>query len=103
MPERLGPQPAALYMGSDKLGEPKMTWRVPSRACLEQLLKKVGFQEVEPRGLRAARCARVASTTNSPSCMCTQVGPITRHYGRRALGEAVPSGYGRSPRDRGTL
>ena len=41
LPERFGSQPAALYVGHN------LTWWIPNRACLEQLLKSVGFREVE--------------------------------------------------------
>jgi hypothetical protein len=47
MPERFGSDPVALYVGGEKLGEPNLTWWWPNQACLEQLLKKVGFREVE--------------------------------------------------------
>lgn len=45
--DRLGSRPAAMYVGGEKLGEPNLTWWVPNVACLAQLLKKVGFREVE--------------------------------------------------------
>jgi tRNA (mo5U34)-methyltransferase len=45
--EGLGSRPAALYVGGEKLGEPNLTWWVPNQACLEQLLKKVGFRDVD--------------------------------------------------------
>jgi len=50
MPERLGSRPAALYVGGAELGEPNLTWWMLNAACLEQLLKKVGFRDVEVVG-----------------------------------------------------
>jgi tRNA (mo5U34)-methyltransferase len=47
MPESLGTKPAALYVGGDELGEENLTWWIPNLACFEQLLKKVGFRDVE--------------------------------------------------------
>lgn len=47
MPERYGARPLAEYVGGARLGEPNLTWWVPNQPCLEQLLRKVGFHEVE--------------------------------------------------------
>jgi tRNA (mo5U34)-methyltransferase len=50
MPERLGLEPALRYVGGEELGEPNLTWWQPNQACLEQLMKKVGFRTVSLAG-----------------------------------------------------
>ncbi len=39
-------QPAMLYMGGDKPGEDSAAWWAPNRLCFEQILRKLGFQNV---------------------------------------------------------
>jgi 2-polyprenyl-3-methyl-5-hydroxy-6-metoxy-1,4-benzoquinol methylase len=46
MPERFS-QPAMLYVGGDTLGDPNLAWWIPNQACLQQLLKKLGFAQAE--------------------------------------------------------
>ena len=47
LPERFGDEPIALYVGGIELGEPSLSWWWPNQACLEQILLKLGFREVE--------------------------------------------------------
>jgi hypothetical protein len=50
VPESLGSKPAVRYVGGEKLGEENMRWWLPNVACLQQILKKLGFKEVEVVG-----------------------------------------------------
>ncbi|HWF08688.1 MAG TPA: methyltransferase domain-containing protein [Bryobacteraceae bacterium] len=47
-----GPQepPAMAYVGGDDPDEDHISWWLPNRACLVQMLKKLGFREVEGCG-----------------------------------------------------
>jgi tRNA (mo5U34)-methyltransferase len=39
-------QPAMLYIGGDRPGEDSAAWWVPNSSCFEQILRKLGFQNV---------------------------------------------------------
>jgi hypothetical protein len=39
-----------LYRGGEKLGEDDICWWLPNEACFKQVLKKLGFAEVEAVG-----------------------------------------------------
>lgn len=43
-------EPAMLYVGGDRIGEDAVSWWSPNRACLDQLLGKLGFRTVEEAG-----------------------------------------------------
>jgi len=43
-------EPAMLYVGGEQPGEDAISWWLPNRACLDQLLKKLGFRTVEEVG-----------------------------------------------------
>jgi len=49
MPEQ-PPEPAMLYVGGGVSGEDDLSWWLPNRACLEQMLQKLGFRTVEEVG-----------------------------------------------------
>lgn len=46
LPKTLEFQPAMFYLAGDKLGEDAATWWLPNTSCFEQILKKLGFNEV---------------------------------------------------------
>ncbi len=46
--------PAMLYTGGAKPEEDDVNWWLPNRACLEQLLRKLGFREVREMGRQTA-------------------------------------------------
>ena len=46
--------PAMLYTGGAVPAEDDVNWWVPNRACLEQLLRKLGFREVREMGRHTA-------------------------------------------------
>jgi tRNA (mo5U34)-methyltransferase len=46
--------PAMLYTGGDVPAEDEVNWWQPNRACLEQLLHKLGFREVREAGRHTA-------------------------------------------------
>ena len=50
MPHSLGSRPAVLYVGGDTYGEDHSTWWYPNRACFEQILRKLGFSQLEVVG-----------------------------------------------------
>jgi tRNA (mo5U34)-methyltransferase len=50
VPESLGSQPAIRYVGGETLGEENMRWWLPNVPCIQQILKKLGFKEVEVVG-----------------------------------------------------
>lgn len=39
-------QPAMVYIGGDEIGHDAGGWWLPNRACIEQMLKKLGFKDV---------------------------------------------------------
>lgn len=43
-------EPAMLYVGGDQPGEDDISWWLPNRACMDQMLKKLGFRTVEEVG-----------------------------------------------------
>lgn len=43
-------EPAMLYIGGEQPGEDDISWWLPNRACLDQMLKKLGFRSVEEVG-----------------------------------------------------
>jgi hypothetical protein len=50
MPGNAEDAPAMLYRGGEKLGEDDICWWLPNEACFKQVLKKLGFAEVEAVG-----------------------------------------------------
>jgi tRNA (mo5U34)-methyltransferase len=50
MPEAADGRPAMHYVGGDSLDSDEVSWWWPNQACLEQLLKKLGFRKVEAVG-----------------------------------------------------
>jgi 2-polyprenyl-3-methyl-5-hydroxy-6-metoxy-1,4-benzoquinol methylase len=50
MPGTADDAPAMIYRGGEKLGEDDICWWLPNEACFKQLLKKLGFAEVEAVG-----------------------------------------------------
>jgi tRNA (mo5U34)-methyltransferase len=46
LPHPAGPQPMMLYVGGDTLGADSLSWWLPNLACLEQILRKLGFADV---------------------------------------------------------
>jgi len=53
LPAGFGSRPAALYVGGDTLGDDHATWWFPNQACFEQILRKLGFRDVEIVGRNA--------------------------------------------------
>jgi len=47
MPSNLGSHPAILYVGGDTIGSDHSTWWYPNRNCFTQILRKLGFRDVE--------------------------------------------------------
>jgi tRNA (mo5U34)-methyltransferase len=43
-------EPAMLYIGGEQSGEDDISWWLPTRPCLDQMLKKLGFRTVEEVG-----------------------------------------------------
>jgi tRNA (mo5U34)-methyltransferase len=43
-------RPAMLYVGGDIPGEDLATWWLPNRACVDQVLRKLGFRTIEEVG-----------------------------------------------------
>jgi len=39
-----------LYVGGERPGEDDLSWWLPNRACMEQMLQKLGFRTVEEVG-----------------------------------------------------
>lgn len=50
MPGNPDDPPAMTYRGGEKTGEDDICWWLPNEACFKQLLKKLGFAEVEAVG-----------------------------------------------------
>lgn len=50
MPEDPEEDPVMLYVGGDSPGSDEVSWWLPNKACLIQLLKKFGFSAVEEIG-----------------------------------------------------
>lgn len=50
MAESLGNSPAMLYVGGETPGIDEISWWWPNYACFEQLLRKLGFRQVEVKG-----------------------------------------------------
>ena len=50
MPTVLGSRPAVLYVGGDTPGTDTATWWYPNQPCFEQLLRKLGFDQIEVVG-----------------------------------------------------
>ena len=46
LPSNFDSVPAMVYVGGDQPGQDAVSWFWPNLACFEQLLKKLGFQEV---------------------------------------------------------
>jgi hypothetical protein len=43
-------EPAMLYVGGERPGDDDLSWWLPNRACMEQMLQKLGFRTVEEVG-----------------------------------------------------
>jgi hypothetical protein len=54
MPGEPSDPPALLYTGGDVPSEDEVNWWLPNRACLEKLLRKLGFREVREMGRHQA-------------------------------------------------
>jgi SAM-dependent methyltransferase len=50
LPDDPGEQPAMLYVGGDSPGSDEVSWWLPNKACIVQLLKKLGFRSVTEIG-----------------------------------------------------
>jgi hypothetical protein len=50
LPDDPGEKPAMLYVGGDSPGSDEVSWWLPNKACLVQLLKKLGFSSVTEIG-----------------------------------------------------
>lgn len=50
VPAVFGSRPAMLYAGGDTPGDDLVSWWFPNRACVEQILRKLGFRDVEEVG-----------------------------------------------------
>lgn len=50
MPETSDGRPAMHYVGGDSLDSDEVSWWWPNQACMEQLLRKLGFREVIAAG-----------------------------------------------------
>jgi tRNA (mo5U34)-methyltransferase len=50
LPDDPGEKPAMLYVGGDSPGSDEVSWWLPNKACLVQLLKKLGFRSVTEIG-----------------------------------------------------
>ena len=50
MPEEANEKPAMLYVGGDSPSSDEVSWWLPNKACLVQLLKKLGFGAVREIG-----------------------------------------------------
>src|SRR6202008_984093 len=46
LPNTLESQPAMFYLGGDEIGGDDATWWLPNISCLEQMLRKLGFNEI---------------------------------------------------------
>lgn len=53
MPENFDAEPVMRYVGGDTPGSDELSWWLPNKACLVQLLKKLGFRTVEEIGRNA--------------------------------------------------
>ncbi|HUP03165.1 MAG TPA: methyltransferase domain-containing protein [Bryobacteraceae bacterium] len=53
MPESADGRPAMHYVGGDSLESDEVSWWWPNQACLEQLLRKLGFRQVAAAGSHA--------------------------------------------------
>ncbi len=53
VPGEPGDEPAMLYVGGDSPGSDEVSWWLPNRSCLIQLLKKLGFASVREAGRNA--------------------------------------------------
>lgn len=50
MPEKPGEEPAMLYIGGDSATSDEVSWWLPNKTCMVQLLKKLGFGQVSEVG-----------------------------------------------------
>lgn len=50
VPGDSGDEPAMLYVGGDSPGSDEVSWWLPNKSCLVQLLKKLGFRSVRETG-----------------------------------------------------
>jgi tRNA (mo5U34)-methyltransferase len=50
LPVGFGSRPAVLYVGGDTIGDDHATWWFPNRECFEQILRKLGFRDVQVVG-----------------------------------------------------
>lgn len=50
MPETKDQQPVMVYVGGEELAEDDISWWLPNRSCLIQILKKLGFRTIEEVG-----------------------------------------------------
>lgn len=50
VPGEPGDEPAMLYVGGDSPGSDEVSWWLPNKSCLVQLLKKLGFRSVREIG-----------------------------------------------------
>ncbi len=50
LPDEANEKPAMLYVGGDSAGSDEVSWWLPNKTCLVQLLKKLGFRSVTEIG-----------------------------------------------------
>jgi tRNA (mo5U34)-methyltransferase len=50
MPEEPNESPSMLYVGGDSAGSDEVSWWLPNKSCMVQLLKKLGFRNVTEIG-----------------------------------------------------
>jgi len=50
LPEEPGEKPAMMYVGGESPESDEVSWWLPNKACLVQLLKKLGFRDVQETG-----------------------------------------------------
>jgi hypothetical protein len=50
IPEEANEKPAMLYVGGESPGSDEVSWWLPNKACMVQLLKKLGFRGVTEIG-----------------------------------------------------
>jgi tRNA (mo5U34)-methyltransferase len=50
LPEETNDKPSMLYVGGDSAGSDEVSWWLPNKACMVQLLKKLGFRSVTEIG-----------------------------------------------------
>ena len=53
VPEEPNERPAMLYVGGDRPDSDEVSWWLPNKSCLVQLLKKLGFRDVHEIGRNA--------------------------------------------------